>query len=68
MFSEPDSSTIKSTFPWGEEGCNGFKVEEVLDSKKEVSICIKWSGIDEINLTKLTFQPTLAGTVLWMHR
>ena len=68
MFSEPDSCTIKSTFPHYEEGCNGCKVEEVLDSKKEASICNTWSGTDEMNLTKLTFQPTLAGTVLWMHR
>ena len=68
MFSEPNSSTIKSTFPQYKEGCNGCKVEHILDSKKEASIFNTWSGTDEMNLTKLTFQPTLAGTVLRMHR
>ena len=62
MFSEPE------TFPQYEEGCNGCKAEEVLYSKKEASICNTWSGTDELNLTKLTFQSTLAGTVLRMHR
>ena len=57
-----------STFPQYEEGCNGCNVEEVLDSKKQASICNTWSGTNEMSLKKLTFQPTLAGTVLWMHR
>ena len=68
MFSEPNSSTIKLAFPQYKEGWNGCKVEDILDSKKEASLCNTWSGTDEMNLTKLTFQPTLAGTVLWMHR
>jgi len=49
MFSEPDSSTIKSTFLQYEEGCNGCKVEEVLDSKKEASLCNTWRGTDDMN-------------------
>ncbi len=68
MFSEPDSSTIKSTFPQYKEGWNGCKVEDILDSKKEASLCNTQSGMDEINLLKLTFQPTLAGIVLRIHR
>ena len=68
MFSEPDSSTIKSTFPQYKEGCNGCKVEDILDSKEEASLCNTWSGMDEMYLSKLTFQSTLAGTVLRIHR
>jgi hypothetical protein len=64
MYSEPDSSSIKSRSQQDEEGCNGCKEEELdRDSKKEASICNKWSAIDKIILTKLTYQPTLADTV-----
>jgi hypothetical protein len=44
MFSEPNSSTIKSTFPQYEEGYNGCKVEDALDSKKEASFATH--GVD----------------------
>jgi hypothetical protein len=63
MFAEPDSSTVKY-----KEGCSDCKVEDTLVSKKEASLCNTWSGMDEMNLLKLIFHPTLAGTVLRIHR
>ena len=59
---------LLSCHQWDEEECNCCKVEEALNSKKEASICNKWSATNEINLTKLTIQPTLAGALLRMHR
>ena len=55
MFSAPSSSTIKSTFPQYEDGCNGCNVEEELDSKKEASIFqhMEWNKKNEFDKTHL---------------
>lgn len=55
-FSDPDSTSIKSSLSGMKKAVMATKWNKELDSKKEEPLFSRWSATDERNLSKLTSQ------------